>query len=147
MLRRIIAALAFLHGGALTWLLLALAKGYGASQAGMSAGTHNGPSSNDALVVGLLCSYFVVSAIGVMVCTSKRSLKIAATVAHLIPLVVFFWGSIKTGIESSGDSLRGIFRLAGIAVFYFMPWVVLWSYLLLTSSPSDQPDSNREAAS
>ena len=122
----------------MTGLLCALAKGYGASQAGMSAGTRQGPPSNDVLVIGLLCSYFAVSAVGVMVCTGKRTLRIAAIVAHLIPLMVFIWVFTKVGNTSNGDSLNGIFRLAGIAAFYFVPWVALWSYLLLANSPQDQ---------
>ena len=103
MVGRIIAAIAFLAGGAVTCVALAILKGFGASQAGMSAGTIPAPGAAGVLIPWLAGSYFVVSAIGVLLCRGREALRVVALIAHSLARIG--WGA-TFGKAGGGRQLR-----------------------------------------
>jgi hypothetical protein len=131
MIGRIIAAMAFLAGAALTCSVLAFLKGFGASQAGMSAGHVPAPSAAQALIPWLAGSYFVVSAFAMLLCRGRRPLRVAALVAYSLLAITLL--SLCTGIgEADSEKLfTGLLTLLLIAVLYFLPGHIIWAVFLL----------------
>ena len=139
MIGRVIAAIAFIAGGALTCFVLAILKGFGASQAAMSAGPVPAPPAMEALIPWLAGSYFMVSAIGILLCQSRAALRVAALVAHLLLLITFL--SICAG-GLGGDSekfLTGLLTLSLITVMFFSPWFIIWAVFLFREGRPAQP--------
>jgi hypothetical protein len=127
---RIVALIAFVAGGVLTWFVIAALRGFGASQAGMSASAVSSPPSIDALIPWLACSYFMVSALGVVVCQRREALKAAALVAHIF-LFAAFLAICSEGIGKGAEKfLTGVLLLGVITLLFFCPWFVVWGVLL-----------------
>ena len=139
MIGRIIAAIAFIAGGAITYFVLAVLKGFGASQAAMSAGPVPAPSAMEVLIPFLACSYFVVSAMGVLFCRSRAALRVAALVAPSLLLTAFV--SICVG-GLRGDPVKflsGFVTLSLITVVFFSPWFIIWAVLVFRDATPAQP--------
>jgi len=136
MIRRVLAALVFIAGGLLTWALLMFAKGYGASQAAMSAGAGSHVPNRDLLYICGFCSYFVVSAVGALFGTKPKTLKIVAVVAYGILLATFVAICASLGKGSGEGVLQEILTLSLIAAIYFAPWSVVWLVLLSRHEPN-----------
>jgi hypothetical protein len=128
---RIIASLAFIIGGVITWFVLAGLHGFASSQAGMSAGLLSGPSFIDALIPCFACSYFLVSALGIVVYRRRKALRAVALVAHLFLLAAFLgicFEGLGNGVEKF---LTGVLQTSVIAGIFFSPWFAIWAFLLL----------------
>jgi len=127
---RVIASLAFIAGGIATWFVLKALLAFGASQAEMSASAGSASSSVDAVILGLVGSYFAASAIGVVVCRKKEALRVVALVAHLF-LMAGFFAICSTGIGKGAEKfLTGVLIIVVVALVYFLPWFIVWSALL-----------------
>lgn len=134
---RNIAAGLFIAGAILTGFILEIARGFGRAQAGMSAGTVPGAPSRDATVIPLLCSYFAVSAFGVLTTNEQRTLRKFAVVAHLLAFIAY---GIICSEARPGKILSSVLTLAVIMVVYFLPWVVVWLVVLAkAASPTENP--------
>lgn len=141
---RNIAGGLFIAGGILTGFILEAVQGFGHSQAGMSAGSVPGAPSRDAAIIPLLCSYFVVSAFGVLSTNDKRVLRKFAFVAHLLALIVF---GIACSEAHPGEILSGILTLAMIMAVCFLPWVIIWLVVLAkAASPTENPPAENKVS-
>jgi len=139
MIGRIIAAIAFLVGGAFTWVVLVILKGFGASQAGMSAGPVPALPATEMLIPFLAASYFVTSAIGVLFCRRRETMRVAALVAHSLLLLTFL--AICAG-DAGGPSdkfLTGLLTLSFITLVYFCPWFIIWAIFLTREASPAKP--------
>lgn len=126
----------------MTFFVLAIAKGFGASQAAMSAGPVPAARAAEALIPWLAGSYFVVSAIGILVCRGRGALRVAAVVAHSLLLIMFL--SICTG-GAGGPSekfVAGLLTLSLITVLWFSPGFIIWSLFLFKQGRPAQPDAS-----
>lgn len=130
MIWRVIASVAFLCGGVLTWGILTILKGFGASQAGMSAGAGHGPPDRDILFILLLCSYFVVSGVAAAFCSRRQALLIAAGLAYSMLLASFLGVCVHIGAGEGDRMLAGVLTFAVIGLAYFTPWTIIWLLLL-----------------
>ena len=141
MVGRIIAAIAFLAGGAVTCVALAILKGFGASQAGMSAGPIPAPGAAGVLIPWLAGSYFVVSAIGVLLCRGREALRVVALIAHSLLLLMFL--SICAGCAGgpSEKFLAGFVTLSLITLLWFSPGFIIWSVFLFIEGSAAQSGS------
>lgn len=130
MIGRIIASITFVAGGVGAWFVMAILRGFAASQAGMSAVAISGPSLVEVIIPYLVCFYFLVSAIGIVVCRKRESLRGAALFAHLLLLVVFF-AMCSEGIgKGSENFMAGVLLLSVITLLFFSPWLIVWSVFL-----------------
>jgi hypothetical protein len=127
---RIIASLAFVAGGVVTWFILAALHAFGASQAGLSASAVSGPPSIEALIPWLACSYFLVSAVGVVACRKRESLRVVALLAHLLLLAAFLAVCSEGLGKGSEKFLTGLLLMLVITVVFFSPWLAVWGFLL-----------------
>jgi hypothetical protein len=139
MIGRIIAAMAFLAGGAVTFFVIAVLSGFGASQAAMSAGPVPAKSGAEALIPWLAGSYFVVSAIGILLCRRRGPLRVAALVAHSLLLITFLSICAGAGGSDSEHFWAGFLMLSVTTVLYFSPWFIIWAVFLLKAGSPAQP--------
>jgi hypothetical protein len=142
MIGRVIAAIAFLTGGAVTWVVLAILKGFGASQAAMSAGPVPASSAMEALIPWLVGSYFVVSAIGILFCQSRNALRVAALIAHLLLLITFLSMCAEGWRGDSEKFLAGFVTLLFVTVLWFSPGFIIWSVFLFGEGRPAQPGAS-----
>ena len=79
----------------------------------------------------LICSYFLVSAIAVLIAKTRASLVLIARVSHslliIAYLMVFFRG------RGGSTFVSGMALVAVFALLFFSPWLALWSYVLRKS--------------
>ena len=135
---RIVASVAFLFGGTVTWVIVLLVNGYGASQAAMSAGPTRGGFDGGSVFLFLISSYFVISSLAVAVCRHKLALQIAAALAHLFLGATFVGICMNGNPEEPGRALAGMFASAAIGLIYFAPWMVVWLFILARSKRIEQ---------
>jgi len=141
MIGRIIVAIAFIVGGAVTCFVLAVLKGFAASQAGMSAGPVPASPAVDALIPWLAGSYFVVSAIGILLCQSRTALRVAALVAHSLLLIAFL-SICAEGLGGYTERfLTGLLTLSFITVLFFSPWLIIWAVFLFRDGGPAEPSA------
>jgi hypothetical protein len=126
MRRRTVASCLFLVGGLVTWLLTYMLHGLAASQAGMSAGPISSAPNRDTLIVWLLCSYFLASAITCAMFVKKSSLIRAAILAHLLVIIAFCLICFDFLDGDIGLFIKSILIFAFFITVYFLPWVILW---------------------
>lgn len=130
MIGRILASLAFVAGGIGTGILFAALSIYASSQIGMSAGVIPKRSVVDSLIPWFACSYFLVSAVGVVVWRKHEALRIVAVIAHLLLLAAFL-ALCSTGMDKGiGKFLSGLAVLSGYTVVFFSPWAAVWAFIL-----------------
>ena len=147
MIGRIFAAIAFGIGGAVTWVVIAILNGYGASQAGMSAGAVPAPGAAAALIPWFIASYFVVSALGVLLCRGRLALRVAALVAHSLLLIAFLCICAEGASGPSEKFLPGLLTLSFITLLWFSPGFIIWSVLLLKEErPANSAPPNGSSA-
>jgi hypothetical protein len=131
MSRRILASIAFLMGGAVTFLIFWILRGLGHMEAGMSDGTVPAPPFAEALIPWFAISYFAVSAVGVLIARMREPLWLAAASAHLVLFVTFcLLCSEALGEENTGNVFINCLRIAFIFLIFFSPWFVLWGVIL-----------------
>ena len=115
-----IAVLALMGLGALDRSFSGLGDGSGGSS--NTAGLFNG------VFALLICSYFLVSAIGVLVAKTRPALLSVAGVSHafvvIAYLMIFFQG------RGGSTFFTGMILVAVVALLFFSPWLALWSYVL-----------------
>ncbi len=138
MIGRIVAAIAFIAGGAVTVFLLALLMGFAASQAGMSASAVLSRPAVDAFIPWFAGSCFLVSAIAVIACRSRVSLQLAALIAHSLLLLTFLAICAEGVGEGGGKFLGGLLTLSFITLLYFSPWFAIWAAFLLRKTAGAQ---------
>jgi hypothetical protein len=126
MIWRILAASAFLGGGFLTFVILIIAKAYGASQAGMSAVSVRSQPHGELLITCLLCSYFAISAVGVLLCGKRRTRRSAAALAHFVLFATLAVIFVKNGIPNTERTSMAMLRFLFVCMMYFTPWFMLW---------------------
>jgi hypothetical protein len=129
MIWRLIASVAFVGGGVLTWVVLAVVKAYGSSQAAMSDGAGHGGPDRDALFMVFFCSYFVISAVAVPFCKQKRTLWAAAALAYSVVFLTFLGVCVHIGADEISRMLAGAATFAVIILIYLAPWTFLWFLL------------------
>jgi len=129
MSKRILASIAFLLGGTVSVFVLLAVSEFGHSQAGMSAGPVPGHFV-DYLIPWLGGSYFLASAISVLLARKRESLILAAVLSHLI-LLIFYMAICSEGwSEDMGKFLSGIVMFAIITLVFFSPWFAVWFWIL-----------------
>jgi len=126
MIWRILASLAFLGGGFLTLLILMIAKGYGAAQAGMSAVNVRSQPHGELLITCLICSYFAISAIGVLLCGKKRTRRLTAALAHIDLFATLAVILVINGIPITKHTSMEMLAFVFVCMMYFAPWFMLW---------------------
>lgn len=131
--------MAFLVGGAVTYFAIAILKGFGASQAGMSAGPVPAPPAAEALIPWLIGSYFVASASGILICRGRTAMRVAAVVAHSLLLISFLATCAACAGGPSEKFLSGILTLSLITLVWFSPGFIIWSVFLIREGGSAQP--------
>jgi hypothetical protein len=141
MFKRVIASCLFLVGGLVVGAVLLLLQGFGASQAGMSAGTGSGAGGSEAAVLLLFCSYFMVSAVSAMAAKKKQALWILWGIAHALVAI----GFLVLCSEASGwdreKLIQAVVTLAVIIAVLLLPWLAVWGWLLRNASPGTSPDN------
>ena len=115
MIGRIIKSLAFVAGGVVTWFVTALIDSIDGSSA---------------LIMWLACSYFVVSAVGVVACLKREALRVVALVAHLLLLAAFLVLCSKGLGNGSEKFFTSLMLLSLVTVVFFSPWFVVWFFIL-----------------
>jgi hypothetical protein len=138
MILRFLAAVAFIGGGVVTWFILMTVKGYGASQAGMSAGAAHGPPDRDSLFMVLLCSYFLISACAALFCFRRRALLFSAALAYLVLFLTFLGMLVQNSADRTDQILTGVVTVGLIGFIYFTPWTILWFAIFLKCEKSGQ---------
>lgn len=131
MILRILAAVAFLFGGVLTWIILGALKAFGASQAAMSAGAAHGAPDRDRFFMLFLCSYFLIGAFAAVFCTRRRAFWFSASLAYLVLLLTFVGMCFQNGADQIDRILAGALTAGLIGLFYFIPWTFLWFLVFL----------------
>jgi hypothetical protein len=127
---RIIASLAFAAGGVGTWFVMAAVRSFGTSLAAMSASAVSRPPPIDVLLPWLASSYFMVSAIGIVVCRQRQALRVMALLAHLLLLATFL-AICSEGIgQRAEEFIGGVLLLGVITLLFFSPWLIVWSVFL-----------------
>ncbi len=106
---RIIGFLAFTAGGVVAWFVTALAAAIDGSSG---------------LLTWLACSYFAVSAVGVVAYRKREALRIVAVVAHLLLLAAFLV-FCSSGLGSE-KFFTGVMLGSLLTVVFFSPWFVVW---------------------
>jgi hypothetical protein len=139
MIWRILASVAFLAGGALCWFVLGCLHGLGASQAAMSAGTNPGPPSSDALIPVFACSYFAVSAVGVLLAKTRDALRSVALCAHALVLIALCILCSEGGGKGSGDFFGGLLIVGVLSALALSPWLAIWFALLFRANEVAEP--------
>jgi hypothetical protein len=139
MIPRILASVWFLVGGTLCWFALGCLRGFGASQAAMSAGRNADPASADGLVSLLACSYFAVSAMGVLLAKSKETLRNVALCTHALLLVAFCILCSGGGGKGAGDFFAGLLIIGVLATVALSPWLAIWFVLLFKIDGPAEP--------
>ena len=120
-------------------MVLAVVKGFGASQAAMSAGPVPAAPAAEVLIPWLTGSYFVVSAIGILLCRGRGPLRAAALVAHSLLLITFL-SICAGGVGGDTDKfLTGLATLSLITLLYFSPWFIIWAVFLFREGRPTQP--------
>jgi len=126
MTKRIIASIAFLGGGMVAWIVFSFA--HEIVQSGM---LRVGPGpvipSVDALIPWFACSYFVLSAIGVLVARKRIHIWLAAVFSHLMLLITFCLWCLDAG----GFDI--------IIIVFYTPWILVWGWILLARNDSTYP--------
>ncbi|HTH46261.1 MAG TPA: hypothetical protein VMB21_01995 [Candidatus Limnocylindria bacterium] len=130
MIGRIIAALAFLAGGIFTWIVLTGLQGFGAAQAGMGDGSGAGRSSGDGLLPYLASLYFIVSAVGVILCRKREDLRATAAVAHTFLVITLLVICSEALGNANANVFTGLLFLLVLSAIFFSPWLLLWAYFL-----------------
>ena len=108
---------------------------FGKSQAGMSAVPVQGSGTDtflEAVFLVLLCSYFLVSAVGALVLRKRSPLWIAAGAAHSLLLIAFLVICIS-GLgqsKSFGDFLGGALIVLLLGAVALVPWLGAWALTL-----------------
>ena len=99
-------------------------------------GDGSGSTSNTAGVFNwvfalLICSYFVVSAVGVLLASTRTALVTVAGLAHTLLLAAY----LMIGFEGYGGStfVIGMLAIAAVALILFLPWLGLWGYIMWKS--------------
>ena len=123
----------------MTCFVIAILKGYGASQAGMSAGPVPAPPAAEAVIPWLVGSYFVASAIGILLCRGRTAMRVAAAVAHSLLLIAFLAICAASAGGPSEKFLTGLLTLSLITLVWFSPGFIIWSVFLLREERSAQP--------
>lgn len=136
MIWRILASFAFVVGGVLMWFVLAGLRGFATMQAGMSAVSVAGPPSSEALIPWFVCSYFAVSAVGVLVFKRRSGLMSVAAVAHLMALVAFCL-LCSEGSQDSRKFIGEALILGLLTLLVFSPWLCIWCSLLFAGRRDD----------
>ena len=139
MIWRLIASIAFLGGGVVTWRVLTVLKGFGASQAAMSAAASHGPPDRDFLFTCLVCSYFVISAFASAFCIRKQALRIAAALAYFMLLATFVGVCVNVATGEVNRMLAGAVSFAAIGLIYFAPWTIIWLLLVTKCEGGSSP--------
>jgi hypothetical protein len=128
---RIIASIAFLVGGALTWYLLSFLQAFAHAEAGMSAGPIPAPSSADALIPWFLCAYFVVSAVSVLVAQKQVNLWLAAVLSHSTLVIAYYLICSEAAEQGQGGLHSAALRTGSIMAIFYSPWISIWVGLIL----------------
>jgi|GEM_PF-1430117 len=97
--------------------------------AGMSAGSVSRPSV-DSLIPWIAGTYFVVSAVSVLLARKRGSLKLGAILSHLVLLVLFLAVCSEGWDKDSGKFWSGVFVLGIITLVFLSPWFALWGWIL-----------------
>jgi hypothetical protein len=79
----------------------------------------------------LVCSYFLVSAIGVLIAKSRAALVLVAGVSHSLLLTAY----LMIAFQGRGGStfFMGMALVGAVALVLLSPWLVLWRYVLHTA--------------
>ena len=142
MIWRILASVAFLAGGTLCWFVLGCLHGLGASQAAMSAGPNPGPPSSDALIPLFACSYFGVSAVGVVLAKTKEALRAVALCAHVLLLIGLGILCSEGGGKGAGDFFGGLLIVGVLTAVAFSRWLAIWFSLLFKINEVAEPGAS-----
>ena len=114
-------AILALHG------LSALDREFSGLGDGSGGGSNTTGSFNEVFAV-LICSYFLVSAIGVFIAKSRAALLSVASISHSFVvasyLMVFFQG------RGGSTFASGMALIAGAYFIFFLPWLAVWSHVI-----------------
>jgi hypothetical protein len=93
-----------------------------------STGRSNTTGIFNAVFGLLVCSYFVLSAIGVLINNTRASLVKAAVVSHS-PLLAAY-GMVFFQSMGGSTALSGMALISVVALVFFSPWIALWRSVL-----------------
>jgi hypothetical protein len=131
-------SLFFLTGIVVSGATLAILSNAFSYQSGMSAVSVS-PDETDTLVYLLLFLYFIVSAIGIYVCDTKKTLRLIASISHLALLGLFILIGKVNFQEGSTSGLSDLFVAYFVVLLFFSPWLGAWVWLLKKYSPENEP--------
>ena len=99
-------------------------------QAGMSPAATAESSGSELAIPWTVCSYFVLSALGILVIRKRTALRKTAVIAHLLLLIGFCLVVSTIHRQSIGGFLARIVVLGLIGVILCSPWFAVWYALL-----------------
>lgn len=134
MFQRLLVSVAFVIGGIITLAVLWALRALGHMESGMSAGPIAGSPIVDALIPWFAVSYFVVSAVGILISKKRSAVRFTAVLAHSMLLITF----CLLCLEASNGDIAGLFltivKLLIPTVIFFSPWLAIWYWILLIRS-------------
>lgn len=127
---RVLAFTAFVIGGIVTLAVFWVLGTLGHMEAGMSAGAVPATPFVDALIPWFAISYFVVSAIGILIARKRDTIRLVAVLAHLMLLVTFCLFCLEASRGTESEFYLNVVKLAVIIAVFFSPWFAIWCWLL-----------------
>ena len=131
MSRNIRASLLFFAGLGIAVLVLYGLNGLDRELSGLgdgSGGKSKTAGTFNEVFAMLICSYFLLSAIGVLIAKSRAALISVAGISHSFVLVSYLM--VFSQAQDGSTFAFGMALFAGAYFILFLPWLAVWNHVL-----------------